>query len=60
MRDEITITQEEFINLCGLAFIGLRRAGKITMEDQEQYSDICAALTYMFTDEYQEMKKHES
>ena len=60
MRDEITISQEEFMNLCVLAYTALIRDGKISRENQEKYCDICTALLFMFTDDYQEIKKHES
>lgn len=59
MRDRVTINQDDFTNLCALAFVALIKDGKITKDDQDKYTDICAALMFMFTDEYQEIKKHE-
>lgn len=56
MRDEITISQEEFTDLCASAFYALTMDKKLTMEDLDQYTDITAALMFMFTDEYQERR----
>lgn len=56
MRDQITINQDDFINLCADAFYALIMDKKLTMEDLDQYTDITAALMFMFTDEYQERR----
>ena len=56
MRDEITITKDEFTDLCANAFYALIMDKKLTMEDLDQYTDITAALMFMFTDEYQERR----
>jgi len=57
MRDEITITRDEFTDLCASAFYALTMDKKLTMEDLDQYTDITAALMFMFTDEYWERRK---
>ena len=57
MRDEITITKDEFTDLCASAFYALIMNKKLTTEDLDQYTDITAALMFMFTDEYQERRR---
>ena len=56
MRYEITITRDEFRDLCASAFYLLTMDKKLTMEDLDHYTDFTAALMFMFTDEYQERR----
>ena len=52
MKDQITITKDEFMDVCGITFHALVATGKLQESELDKYTDITAALTYIFTDEY--------
>lgn len=52
MKDQITITKDEFFDLTATAFHVLTQTGKLAVSELDKYTDITAALAYMFTDEY--------
>ena len=57
MRDQIKISRDEFMDVCAVAFHALVTSGKISEDELNKYTDITAALTYIFTDEYQQYKE---
>lgn len=52
VKDQITITKDEFFDLTATAFHVLTQTGKLAVSELDKYTDITAALAYMFTDEY--------
>lgn len=54
MKDRITISRDEFMDVCGITFHALVATGKLAESELDKYTDITAALTYIFTDEYAE------
>lgn len=54
MKDQITISRDEFMDVCGITFHALVATGKLAESELDKYTDITAALTYIFTDEYAE------
>ena len=54
MKDQVTITKDEFMDVCAYAYHALVKTGKISPDELDKYTDITAALTYIFTDEYAE------
>lgn len=52
MKDQITISRDEFMDVCGITFHVLVATGKLAESELDKYTDITAALTYIFTDEY--------
>ena len=57
MKDQITITKDEFFELTATAFHVLTQTGKLAVNELDKYTDITAALAYMFTDEYADYRE---
>lgn len=57
MKEQITISRDEFLDVCGITFHALVATGKISPDELDKYTDITAALTYIFTDEYADYKE---
>lgn len=57
MKEQITITKDEFFELTASAFHVLTQTGKLTVSELDKYTDITATLAYMFTDEYAEYRE---
>ena len=53
---EITVTDEEFIDVAWMLYGALIKKGVITEADKEKYLDITSGLMFIFTDEYQKVK----
>ena len=53
---EITITDEEFMDVAGILYAALIKKGVITEADKQKYLEITSGLMFIFTDEYQAMK----
>ena len=53
---EITITDEEFMDVAGILYAALIKKGVITEADKQTYLEITSGLMFIFTDEYQAMK----
>lgn len=53
---EITITDEEFMDVAGILYAVLIKNGIITEADKQKYLEITSGLMFIFTDEYQAMK----
>ena len=53
---EITITDEEFMDVTGMLYAVLIKNGIITEADKQMYLEITSGLMFIFTDDYQEAK----
>lgn len=53
---EITITDEEFMDVVGTLYAVLIKNGVITEADKQKYLEITSGLMFIFTDDYQEAK----
>ena len=53
---EITITDEEFMDVVGMLYVVLIKMGVITEADKQKYLDITSGLMFIFTDDYQKVK----
>ncbi len=53
---EITITDEEFMDVVGMLYAVLIKNGVITEADKQKYLEITSGLMFIFTDDYQEAK----
>lgn len=53
---EITITDEEFMDVVGMLYAVLIKKGVITGADKQKYLEITSGLMFIFTDDYQEAK----
>lgn len=53
---EITITDEEFMDVTGMLYAVLIKNGIITEADKQKYLEITSGLMFIFTDDYQEAK----
>lgn len=56
MKDQITISRDEFMDVAGILYAALIKNGTITEADRQKYLDITSGLMCIFTDEYQAMK----
>lgn len=53
---EITITDEEFMDVVGMLYAVLIKNGVITEADKQKYLEITSGLMFIFTDDYQDAK----
>lgn len=53
---EITVTDEEFMDVAGMLYAVLTKNGVITEADEQKYLEITSGLMFIFTDDYQEAK----
>lgn len=53
---EITVTDEEFMDVVGMLYAVLIKNGVITEADKQKYLEITSGLMFIFTDDYQEAK----
>lgn len=53
---EITVTDEEFMDVVGMLYAVLIKKGVITEADKQKYLEITSGLMFIFTDDYQEAK----
>ena len=57
MRDKITITLEEYTDLVAYLWTALLIKCSVTEDNKKLYLDITSGLSFMFTDDYQELKE---
>lgn len=53
----VTISREEFLKFSVKTFCALVKTGKLTPEDKVKFADISAAFTFMFTDNFENVRE---
>lgn len=57
MREEITISLDEYIDLSISLWRALNIKGVLNLEDKTKYTEIVSGLAFMFTEEYEYQQK---